>query len=104
MILTHISVHFLISAQNNFPCGKTRRENRQIYAGDVLPAYLLSVNIFPVLPVIFPESFRIIQLALAALFRIILTFLPQFKALGNYNISLAIRKISYYYICNQFSS
>lgn len=56
-VLTLISIHFLISAQNNSSCGYSRRMNRQIYAGDVLPAYLLSVNIFPVLPVEFPEFF-----------------------------------------------
>ena len=60
-VLTLISVHFLISAQNNLPCRITRRANRQIYAGDVLPAYLLSAKYIPVLlpdvPVIFPGLF-----------------------------------------------
>ena len=46
-VLTLISIHFLISAQNNSSCGYSRRMNRQIHAGDVLPAYLLSVKICP---------------------------------------------------------
>ena len=59
MVLTYVSVHILISAQNNSSCGNTRRMNRQIYAGDVLPAYLLSAKYVPVsfpdVPVKFPE-------------------------------------------------
>lgn len=47
MALTLMSVHFLMFAQNNLPRGCSRRANRQIYAGDVLPAYLLSVKICP---------------------------------------------------------
>ena len=107
-VLTLISIHFLISAQNNSSCGYSRRMNRQIYAGDVLPAYLLSARCvpvsFPVVPVLFPESFGIKRFALSVLFQIILTFSPQIKALRNYNILLAFRKIPYYYICNQFFS
>ena len=78
-VLTSASVHFFISVRNNFPCGNTRRENRQIYAGDVLPAYLLSAKYvpvsFPAVPVSFPESFGIKRFALSVLSQIILTFL-----------------------------
>ncbi len=57
--LTSVSIHFLMFAQNNLPRGCSHRANRQIYAGDVLPAYLLSVKyipvLFPVVPVKFPD-------------------------------------------------
>ena len=77
-VLTLISVHFLIFAQNNLPCRITRRANRQIYAGDVLPAYLLSAKYIPVLlpdvPVIFPGLFLHNIAVFTLLFQTILTF------------------------------